>query len=96
MVLGLQRPSDLDKPEQLDKLLKAEEPKEDCWPCRITGSAALIGLGVYSFFSSRHQLNLQRAKIIKSGSRFGMQTRQTGVTGMAAVLVGMGVWRLVN
>jgi hypothetical protein len=60
------------------------------------GASALIGLGVYSYFSGRHQLRQQEAAIVRSGSVFGMGARRAGISGIAAVLVGMGLWRLVN
>jgi hypothetical protein len=61
-----------------------------------SGSAAFFALGAYSYYSGQHQLKLQRAAILKSGSRFGIRSRQAGVAGITAVLVGMGFWRLVN
>ena len=60
------------------------------------GASAFIGLGTYSYFSGRHQLRRQEAAILKSGSMFGMRARQTGISGIAVVLIGMGLWRLVN
>lgn len=61
-----------------------------------SGSFAFIGLGVYSYFSGQSQLKAQEAKILKSKSMFGMKSRQTGITGIALTLVGMGLWRLKN
>ena len=55
-----------------------------------------IGLGAYSYHSGENQLQLQRAAILKSGSRFGMKSRQAGITGIAMAFVGMGLWRLIN
>ena len=63
---------------------------------RCLGASAFIGLGTYSYFSGRYQLRRQEAAILKSGSMFGMRTRQTGISGIAAVLIGMGLWRLIN
>ena len=72
-------------------------PRWFCWWLwKYTGSAALIGLGGYSYFSGRQQLKLQEAKIIQSGSRFGMQSRRAGLVGIAGSLIAMGFWRLVN
>ncbi|KAG0652163.1 Transcripts altered in meiosis protein 6 [Hyphodiscus hymeniophilus] len=87
----------LSRPEPLHKVL-AEQDKlqEDCLPCRVTGAAAFAGLGVYSYVSGHSQLKAQEAKILKSKSLFGIKTRQTGITGIALTLVGMGFWRLVN
>jgi len=85
----------LDQPEKLRTVLEQDKP-EDCLPCRVLGAGAFIGLGVYSYFSGKHQLQQQQAKIMKSGSLFGMRARQGGITSIAAILVGMGFWRLVN
>lgn len=60
------------------------------------GASAFTGLGVYSYFSGKHQLRLQQAAILKSKSRFGIQSRQAGITTIAAAFVGMGLWRLIN
>ncbi|ATZ49421.1 hypothetical protein BCIN_04g05730 [Botrytis cinerea B05.10] len=88
----------LDRQERLTDVLKRDEAqwKDDCLPCRLTGSFAFIGLGVYSYFSGQSQLKAQEAKILKSKSMFGMKSRQTGITGIALTLVGMGLWRLKN
>jgi len=61
-----------------------------------TGASAFIGLGAYSYFSGKHQLRLQQTAILKSKSRFGLQSRQAGITTIAAAFVGMGIWRLLN
>jgi len=55
-----------------------------------------MGLGLYSYFSGSHQLKQQRAEILARKPYFGIVARQRGISGIAAVLVGMGVWRLVN
>ena len=60
------------------------------------GAAAFIGLGGYSYLSGQNQLQMQKATIQKSGSRFGMKSRQAGLTGIAMTFVGMGLWRLIN
>lgn len=85
----------LDRPEPLRNLL-AQDRIDDCLSCRLTGAGAFIGLGTYSYISGQSQLKAQRTKILKSGSMFGMKSRQAGITGIAAMLVGVGVWRLVN
>ena len=69
---------------------------EDCTPCRLMGSAAFTGLGIYTYYSGRRQLREREVEILRSGSRFGIGARKMGVFGMSAVLVGMGVYRLVN
>ena len=85
----------LSQPESLQTALARDRP-EDCLPCKVTGAAAFIGLGAYSYFSGHAQLKQQQAKILKSGSMFGMRSRQMGITGIAMSLAGMGLWRLVN
>jgi len=85
----------LQQPEKLHNVLELDNP-EDCLSCRLTGAAAFIGLGGYSYYSGQNQLQIQRAAILKSGSRFGMKSRQAGITGIAMAFVGMGVWRLIN
>lgn len=60
------------------------------------GGAAFIGLGAYTYLSSTRQLEAQRDKILKSGSRFGLKSRRFGVLGLSATLVGMGLYRFVN
>lgn len=87
--------SQLNQPEPLSSTL-ARDKVEDCLPCRVTGAAAFIGLGAYSYFSGHAQLRQQEAKILKSGTRLGMKSRQIGITGIAMSLVGLGLYRLVN
>ncbi|KAI9805638.1 MAG: hypothetical protein M1833_005130 [Piccolia ochrophora] len=84
-----------DKPEKLDVLLKEDRPG-DCFTCKVLGGGAFIALGGYTYFSGLHQLRQQQAAIVKSGSRFGIQARQTGITGLATVFVGMGLWRFLH
>lgn len=85
----------LSQPEPLQTALARDRP-DDCLPCKVTGAAAFIGLGAYSYFSGHAQLKQQQAKILKSGAMIGMRSRQMGITGIAMSLVGMGLWRLVN
>jgi hypothetical protein len=87
--------SQLNQPEPLSKTL-ARDRVEDCLPCRVTGAAAFIGLGAYSYFSGHAQLRQQESKILKSGTRLGLKSRQMGITGIAMSLVGLGLYRLVN
>jgi hypothetical protein len=87
--------SSLDRPEPLHQTLARDRP-EDCTPCRVTGAAAFVGLGAYSYWSGHKQLKEQQAKIMKSGSMFGMRSRQMGITGIAMSLVCVGLYRLVN
>jgi len=86
---------ELQKPEPLHEVL-AKDKFEDCMPCRIMGATTFAGLGVFSYFSGQNQLQQQRAQIIKSGSMFGMKSRQAGITTISLTLVGLGFWRLVN
>ncbi len=60
------------------------------------GSTAFAGLGVYSYYTGHRNLELQRQRILQSGSRFGMRSRGAGITSIATMLVGLGLWRLVN
>lgn len=60
-----------------------------------SGASAFIGLGIYSYFSGRYQLRQQQAAILKSKSMLGMRSRHFGISGIAAMLVGAGIWRLV-
>lgn len=85
----------LSRREKLQDVLK-EDSKDTCLSCKITGATAFTGLGAYSYFSGKKQLNLREAAIKKSGSRFGMQSRQAGITGIALTFVGMGIWRLIH
>ncbi|PWW76624.1 hypothetical protein C7212DRAFT_279315 [Tuber magnatum] len=83
-----------DAPVPLKKAL-AEDREEDCLPCRAIGSAAFIGLGIYTLFSGRSQLRVQEAAILKSGTRWGIGARRLGIHGIAATLVGLGIYRMV-
>jgi hypothetical protein len=42
------------------------------------------------------QLREREAEILRSGSRVTMQARRLGIFGLSGVLVGLGVYRLVN
>ncbi|KAF2249233.1 hypothetical protein BU26DRAFT_564892 [Trematosphaeria pertusa] len=66
---------------------------DDCTPCRIVGSAAFIGLGAYTYVSGHSQLKAQEAAIRQSKTMFGMASRRAGITGTAAVMVGLGIYR---
>jgi hypothetical protein len=89
----------LDTPEPLSNIL-AEDKKliqeQDCLPCRTIGAGAFIGLGVYSYITGHSQLRAAEKEILKSGKWIGMRTRRAGITGMAATLVGLGLYRFVN
>lgn len=59
------------------------------------GSAAFIGLGAYTFFSGRSQLRQREEAIMMAKTRWGIGARRLGIYGIAASLVGMGVYRAV-
>ena len=90
-IANLQRPAKLD-----DVLAKQKDDYEDCTPCRIMGSAAFTGMGVYTFYSGRKQLHERELEILRSGSRFGLGARKAGLVGLSTALVGVGVYRLFN
>jgi len=85
----------LEKPERLEDLLK-QDRGDDCLPCKIVGGGAFLGLAAYSYLSGQSQLEAQRAKILASGSRFGMRSRSLGITGISLGLAWLGIWRLVK
>ncbi|KAL2358327.1 hypothetical protein BJ546DRAFT_834228 [Cryomyces antarcticus] len=86
----------LQKPEPLKDILKREQAEYDCVPCRVMGASAFIGLGAYSYLSGQHQLRQRQAEILRSGTKISMKSRQMGITSISLVLVGMGLYRLVN
>lgn len=63
---------------------------------RTPGASAFIGLGIYSYLSGHSQLRQERARILASKSLLGLRARKASITGLAATLVGLGVYRLVN
>ncbi|KAI1306175.1 hypothetical protein F5Y03DRAFT_394722 [Xylaria venustula] len=83
----------LDKPENLDDLLK-QDRGDDCLPCRLVGGGAFIGLATYSYFSGNAQLERQRAQILASKSMFGMRSRRFGIATTSLGLAWLGIWRL--
>ncbi|RYP33577.1 hypothetical protein DL767_004692 [Monosporascus sp. MG133] len=83
----------LDKPENLDELLK-QDRGEDCAPCRVVGGGAFLGLAAYSYYSGTMQLERQRAKILASKSMFGMRSRKMGIAATSLGLAWLGIWRL--
>jgi hypothetical protein len=60
------------------------------------GGGAFLGLAAYSYLSGQSQLEKQKAKILASGSRFGMRSRSMGITGISLGLAWLGIWRLVK
>ncbi|KAJ5041199.1 uncharacterized protein L3040_005750 [Drepanopeziza brunnea f. sp. 'multigermtubi'] len=95
MTMGNAKSHELQRPESLQEALNRDRV-DDCTPCRVTGAAAFMGLGAYSYFSGHSQLKAQQAKILASKSMFGMKSRQAGITTIALTLGAMGFWRLVN
>ncbi|KAL2115475.1 hypothetical protein VTJ04DRAFT_9730 [Mycothermus thermophilus] len=83
----------LQKPERLEDLLK-EDRGDDCLPCKLVGGGAFLGLAAYSYWSGHSQLEQQKAKILASGSRFGMRSRSMGITAISLSLAWLGLWRL--
>lgn len=63
----------------------------------LTGSASFIALGGYTFISGKQQLReeaFQKA-LAQSRSRFGLAVRSAGIHGMSAMLIGLGLYRLL-
>ncbi|PGH15338.1 hypothetical protein AJ79_02504 [Helicocarpus griseus UAMH5409] len=83
-------------PSDMKKTINEEKYKDDCLACKITGSLAFIGLGVYSFVSGMGNLSKQEKAILKSKSPYRMGSRRLGVATISATLVGMGVWRALH
>ncbi|KAL4881721.1 hypothetical protein BJY04DRAFT_188684 [Aspergillus karnatakaensis] len=69
---------------------------EDCLSCRATGSAAFIGLGVYSYRTGMVNLRKQEKLIMQGPTKYKMGSRQLGIMTISASLVGMGIWRWFN
>lgn len=85
---------DYQKPEKLSTLLK--EDRYDCLSCRLTGSAAFLGLGGYVYWSGSRALNERRAEMIKKGARVGLRGRMAGLTILSSSLAALGIYRLIN
>lgn len=60
------------------------------------GGAAFVGLGTYTYFSGHSQLRANEASIMKTKPFFGMASRRFGISSIAAVLVGAGLYRLAR
>ncbi|RMJ23433.1 hypothetical protein PHISP_05686 [Aspergillus sp. HF37] len=74
----------------------ADDKFDDCTACRVTGSAAFIGLGVYSYRTGMNNLRKQEKAIMRGATKYKMGSRQLGIVTISATLVGMGVWRAFN
>ncbi|KAJ5169689.1 uncharacterized protein N7500_002472 [Penicillium coprophilum] len=74
----------------------AEDKYDDCLSCRVTGSAAFIGLGVYSYYTGMVNLRKQEKAIMQGATKYKMGSRKLGIASISATLVGMGLWRAFN
>ncbi|KAM0715104.1 hypothetical protein Q7P37_009569 [Cladosporium fusiforme] len=66
----------LSQPAKISDTLATQQKDYDCTPCRLMGSAAFTGLGIYSYASGMSQLRQREAEILKSGSRVTMGMRR--------------------
>ncbi|CZT22387.1 uncharacterized protein RCC_08257 [Ramularia collo-cygni] len=87
---------ELEPPINIKDALAEQRSDFDCLPCRLMGSTAFAGLGIYSYASGMKQLREREYEILKSGSKFGMRSRRAGIYAISATLVGLGVYRLQN
>lgn len=60
------------------------------------GSAAFVGLGVYSYYTGMANLRKQEKAIMQGATKYKMGSRQLGIASISATLVGMGLWRAFN
>ncbi|KAI2903463.1 hypothetical protein CBS76997_3060 [Aspergillus niger] len=91
-----QNHSALDVQPKDAKRALAEDAYDDCLACRVTGSAAFVGLGVYSYYTGMKNLKMQEKAIMQSATKYKMGSRQLGIFTISATLVGMGLWRAFN
>jgi hypothetical protein len=84
------------KPEEVEKQMVGQDQYEDCLSCRITGSAAFMGLGVYSYYTGMRNLKQQEKAIMRSASKYKMGSRQLGIATLSASLIGVGLYRAFN
>ncbi|KAE8148990.1 hypothetical protein BDV25DRAFT_8372 [Aspergillus avenaceus] len=78
------------------KRLLAEDQYDDCLSCRVTGSAAFIGLGVYSYYTGMSNLQKQERAVMQGATKYKMGSRRLGIATISATLVGMGIYRAFN
>ncbi|EEH20746.1 hypothetical protein PABG_02977 [Paracoccidioides brasiliensis Pb03] len=83
-------------PKDVKRAIAKEKYENDCLACKITGSLAFIGLGVYSYVSGMNNLKKQEKVILKSKSPYRMGSRRLGIATISATLVGMGIWRALH
>ncbi|KAF3388634.1 hypothetical protein F1880_004302 [Penicillium rolfsii] len=74
----------------------ADDKWDDCLSCRVTGSAAFIGLGVYSYYTGMSNLRKQEKAIMQGPTKYKMGSRRLGIATISASLIGLGVWRAFN
>ncbi|KAJ5569955.1 uncharacterized protein N7459_009385 [Penicillium hispanicum] len=86
----------LDIPQKDAKQALADDKWDDCTSCRVTGSAAFIGLGVYSYYTGMNNLRKQENLIMSSPTKYKMGSRQLGIAAISASLIGAGLWRAFN
>jgi hypothetical protein len=74
----------------------ADDKWDDCLSCRITGSAAFVGLGVYSYYTGMSNLRKREQAIMQGSTKYKMGSRRLGIATISASLIGLGVWRAFN
>jgi hypothetical protein len=70
-------------------------------PNRVTdfisiGSAAFVGLGVYSYYTGMSNLRKREQAIMQGSTKYKMGSRRLGIATISASLIGLGVWRAFN
>ncbi|KKK18594.1 hypothetical protein ARAM_005265 [Aspergillus rambellii] len=68
---------DVKSPEA--KRIISEDQYDDCLSCRVTGSAAFIGLGVYSYYTGMNNLRNQEQTIMQSATKYKMGSAGWGL-----------------
>ncbi|KAL4798737.1 hypothetical protein BDV19DRAFT_396600 [Aspergillus venezuelensis] len=84
------------EPSKAQPPVAYDQFEDDCFSCRATGSAAFIGLGVYSYYTGMAQLRKQEKTIMRGATKYKMGSRQLGIASISAALVGLGLWRAFN
>ena len=60
------------------------------------GSTALVSLGGFTYYTGMKNLRLQRQAIELSRSKYKYGSRQLGIVGLSATLLGLGLYRTFN
>jgi len=55
-----------------------------------------VAAGTFTYVSGTMSLHTNKSAILKSGSMFGIKSRQTTLAGISLMLVGAGIYRLLN